>query len=70
MGFANAVALVALSVIQDEAAAADVVRNTLRLGNEASFSISPLFPKLQPGEAIKLCGPADRLLILRVAVCA
>lgn len=33
VGFANAVALLALSVTQDEAAAADVVRNTLRLGN-------------------------------------
>lgn len=33
VGFANAVALVALSVTQDEAAAAAVVRNTLRLGN-------------------------------------
>lgn len=33
VGFANAVALIALSVTQDEAAAADVVRNTLQLGN-------------------------------------
>lgn len=33
VGFANAVALLALSVTQDEAAAADVVRKTLRLGN-------------------------------------
>ncbi len=33
VGFANAVALLALSVTQDEAAAADVVRDTLRLGN-------------------------------------
>lgn len=34
VGFANAVALTALSVAQDEAAAAEVVRNTLRLGND------------------------------------
>jgi hypothetical protein len=33
VGFGNAVALIALSVTQDEAAAADVVRSTLRLGN-------------------------------------
>jgi hypothetical protein len=33
VGFANAVALLALSVTQDEAAAARVVRETLRLGN-------------------------------------
>lgn len=33
VGFANAVALIALSVTQDEEAAADVVRKTLRLGN-------------------------------------
>jgi hypothetical protein len=33
IGFANAVALVALSVTQDEQAAARVVRDTLRLGN-------------------------------------
>ncbi len=33
VGFGNAVALIALSVAQDEAAAADVVRDTLRLGN-------------------------------------
>ncbi len=35
VGFGNAVALIALSVAQDEAAAADVVRDTLRLGNGA-----------------------------------
>lgn len=34
VGFGNAVALLALAVTQDEAAAADVVRNTLRLGND------------------------------------
>lgn len=34
VGFANTVALLALAVTQDEAAAADVVRNTLRLGND------------------------------------
>jgi hypothetical protein len=33
VGFGNAVALIALSVAQDEAAAADIVRTTLRLGN-------------------------------------
>ena len=33
VGFGNAVALVALSVTQDEAGAANVVRKTLRLGN-------------------------------------
>ncbi len=33
VGFANAVALLALSVTQDEASAARVVRDTLRLGN-------------------------------------
>lgn len=35
VGFGNAVALLALSVAQDEAGAAEVVRNTLRLGNAA-----------------------------------
>lgn len=33
VGFANVVALLALSVTQDEDAAADVVRDSLRLGN-------------------------------------
>lgn len=33
VGFGNAVALIALSVTQDEVAAAEVVRKTLRLGN-------------------------------------
>ncbi len=33
VGFANAVALIALSVTQDELSAAEVVRNTLRVGN-------------------------------------
>lgn len=33
IGFANVVALLALSVTREEAAAADVVRGTLRLGN-------------------------------------
>lgn len=33
VGFANTVALLALSVTQDEDAAADVVRDSLRLGN-------------------------------------
>lgn len=34
VGFANAVALLALSVTQEENAAAEVVRKTLRLGND------------------------------------
>lgn len=36
IGFANAVALLALSVTQDEDAAARVVRDTLRLGNDGA----------------------------------
>lgn len=52
VGFANAVALVALSVTQDEAAAADVVRNTLRLGNgEADPDAEILILRiLEPGD--------------------
>lgn len=36
VGFANVVALLALSVTQEEGAAAEVVRKTLRLGNDGA----------------------------------
>jgi len=52
VGFANAVALLALSVTQDETAAAEVVRNTLRLGNDGEDPDAEILILriLQPGE--------------------
>jgi hypothetical protein len=52
VGFANAVALIALAVTQDESAAADVVRDTLRLGHAGDAADAELL-------ILRLLDPAD-----------
>jgi hypothetical protein len=53
VGFANVVALIALSVTQDEATAADVVRNTLRMGNDGEDADAEVL-------ILRLLEPSDR----------
>lgn len=53
VGFANAVALIALSVTQDEATAAEVVRNTLRMGNDGEDADAEVL-------ILRLLEPSDR----------
>lgn len=53
VGFGNAVALLALAVTQDEQAAADVVRNTLRLGNGGEDTDAEML-------ILRLLEPVDR----------
>ncbi len=48
VGFGNAVALLALSVTQDEQAAARIVRDTLRLGNEDPDAEALILRILEP----------------------
>lgn len=53
VGFANAVALLALAVTQDEDAAARVVRETLRLGNDGEDPDAEVL-------ILRILEPADR----------
>lgn len=53
VGFANVVALLALSVTQEESAAAEVVRNTLRLGNDGEDAAAEIL-------ILRILGPQDQ----------